>query len=165
LAILRILRALIVEFEVGLVGTFELAFIFKFKNLLPGGGYDLGKRAFFSGDHRVLTSQNMFRDHAIGWASSVFHFDADQETVFAVVVAGVIGIDGVDVGADGIGNLLGNAFGKKSLPLCGNDAITAGFFGVGGADLDSNDVEVGDSCVLNRNLQSGPAGCCLSARR
>jgi len=130
LSVLRILGSLIVDFKVCLIGTFEFFAVLQFPELPPNFGHNFWQRAFLAGQHAVLACRNRFSDHSCGRPSSILHHRSNDVGVFAIVVAGVVRVDRIDVRSRPVRNFLQDSILEKPLPLPRNCAISRSFFGV-----------------------------------
>jgi hypothetical protein len=68
------------------------------------------------------------------------------------VIAGVVGINGVNIWINPIRNSAENSFPKKSLPLFWNDGVRRSFLRVGGSRFYADDGEARDFNIVNGSI-------------
>ena len=76
-----------------------------------------------------------------GTSDTRLTFIANDEIIFAVVVAGVIRVNSVNRGIHLVRNLIRDSFLKEPFPLLGNGAAASHFLGITGSNLNSDDRE------------------------
>src|SRR5579859_3326368 len=139
--------ALVVELEVGLERS---CMRFRAEGG-PGLRDDFPNGSAGGRKDAVTPGGNVANHHAFGrWRGRV-RSNANEDGVFAVFVAGVVGVDGEDGVADAMGNAVGEGFGTETLPEVGDGAFRGEFAGVGGAGLDARD---GEALVIARSHES-----------
>ncbi len=149
---LRVLSTLIVNFEISLVCPLQLASFFHFPDCLPSLRHHFWQRAFVAGHHCVLSSRNVRRNHSRRRSSPILHHCADYKCVFAIVIAGVIRVDSVDVRSRLTRNCTEYSFLQKPLPLPRNNAVSSTLFGVARSNPDSNYEKCWYVCAGNESL-------------
>src|SRR5215471_19604280 len=111
---------LIIDLEICLVSSLEPMAVFESVDSLPGLWNNLHSWPFRAGDHGVSAFRDSYSNHPRRDVRDIAHFHANDEIVVAVVIAGVRGVNGVDVGIDFVGNLTGDFFPKEPHPLPGD---------------------------------------------
>jgi hypothetical protein len=97
----------------------KLGLVFERPNLLPSSNYNLCDRTLLTGDQNVVSGWNLFQNHSRGHRRVTLHSDPDYIRILTVPVRSVVGVDGIQIGVDSIGDLILHAIPKKLLHCWG----------------------------------------------
>src|SRR5579872_5909171 len=98
--------------------------------------------ALRAGNYRKFSAGHFLQNHASWNVPCTAYFHANNEIVLAVVVAGIICVNGVNRGIRFVWNLVRDSFLIKLAPLFGDVALPSHFLGIRSPNLNSDDREL-----------------------